>query len=240
MSFRAFVDCHSHVCPSGDDGASTVAEGAFLTREAARRGTRVLFATPHVWPHLTLTAEREAEIRAAFAELRPVAGLELRLGFELTPERALLDEDPHRYVLDGTDCVLMEVPFSGPVDVLLALAAQVEDAGLRAVVAHPERTESVLADPRIAHDLAARGYLLQVNASSLLGRHGPAAAEVGWELVESGAARLVASDGHRPTRPPHLDEAWELVAARVGEERARPLFDGSALGIEAAERRETA
>ena len=240
MSFRAFVDCHSHVCPSGDDGASTVAEGAFLTREAARRGTRVLFATPHVWPHLTLTQEREAEIRAGFAELRPVAGLELRLGFELTPDRALLDEDPRRFLLEGTDCVLMEVPFSGPVDLLLALAAQVEQAGLRPVIAHPERTEAVLADPRVAHDLAARGYLLQVNASSLLGRHGPSSADVAWELVDSGAARLVASDGHRPTRPPHLDEAWELVSARVGEERARPLFDGSALGVEAAERRETA
>lgn len=240
MSFRAFVDCHSHVCPSGDDGASTVAEGAFLTREAARRGTRVLFATPHVWPHLTLTEEREAEIRAGFAELRPVAGLELRLGFELTPDRALLDEDPRRFLLEGTDCVLMEVPFSGPVDLLLALAAQVEQAGLRAVIAHPERTEAVLADPRVAHDLAARGYLLQVNASSLLGRHGPSSAEVAWELVDCGAARLVASDGHRPTRPPHLDEAWELVAARVGEERARPLFDGSTLGVEPAARRETA
>jgi protein-tyrosine phosphatase len=240
VSFRAFVDCHSHVCPSGDDGASTVAEGAFLTREAARRGTRVLFATPHVWPHLTLTEEREAEIRAGFAELRPVAGLELRLGFELTPDRALLDEDPRRFLLEGTDCVLMEVPFSGPVDLLLALAAQVEQAGLRPVIAHPERTEAVLADPRVAHDLAARGYLLQVNASSLLGRHGPSSAEVARELVDSGAARLVASDGHRPTRPPHLDEAWELVAARVGEERARPLFDGSAIGVEPVERRETA
>ncbi|HEY6016362.1 MAG TPA: CpsB/CapC family capsule biosynthesis tyrosine phosphatase, partial [Gaiellaceae bacterium] len=79
-----------------------------------------------------------------------------------------------------------------------------------------------------------------VNASSLLGRHGPSSADVARELVDSGAARLVASDGHRPTRPPHLDEAWELVAARVGEERARPLFDGSMLGVEPAARRETA
>ena len=58
VSFPVFVDCHSHVCPAGDDGASTVAEGAFLTREAARRGTAVLFATPHVWPQLTLTVPR--------------------------------------------------------------------------------------------------------------------------------------------------------------------------------------
>src|SRR5436190_21904687 len=168
-----FVDCHSHVLPSGDDGASTVAEGAQLCREAARRGTRLLFATPHVWPQLTLTDTREARIRAAFAELEPRAGLELRLGFELTPTTALLVEPLARYVLDGTDRVLMEVPFVGSPELVFVLAESAEAEGLRPVIAHPERAESVLADPSIAAEMADRGWTLQVNGSSLLGRHGP-------------------------------------------------------------------
>lgn len=240
VAVPGFVDCHSHVCPSGDDGASTVAEGSVLCREAARRGTAVLFATPHVWPHLPLSAAREDATRAAFAALRPAAGLDLRLGFELTPHPRLLGEDPSRYALEGTDCVLMEVPFSGPVDELVDLAEHAEAAGLRPVIAHPERTESVLADVAVARDLAERGWALQVTASSLLGRHGPAAAKVGWELVESGDASLVASDGHRTTRPPHLDEAWELVSGRLGAARAAPLFDGSALGVHAPAREQSA
>jgi hypothetical protein len=40
----------------------------------------------------------------------------------------------------------------------------------------------------------------------------------------------VASDGHRQARPPHLDEAYELLVERVGE-AANRLFDGSALGL---------
>jgi hypothetical protein len=40
----------------------------------------------------------------------------------------------------------------------------------------------------------------------------------------------VASDGHRQARPPHLDEAYELLVERVGE-TASGLFDGSALGL---------
>lgn len=234
MSLRAFVDCHSHVCPSGDDGAPNVQTGARLCREAAKRGTAVLFATPHVWPELPLDEAREARVRAAFAELRPAAGLELRLGFELTPHPRLLDDDPRRYELGGTGRVLMEVPFTGRLDVLHALAEHVEAAGLAPVIAHPERTEAVLGDRRLAYELADRGWALQVNGSSLLGRHGPASEEIGWQLLEDGAAALVASDGHRPTRPPYLDEAWELVRERLGEERARPLFDGSALGLEQA------
>jgi protein-tyrosine phosphatase len=234
MAFRGFVDCHSHVCPSGDDGAPSVQTGTWLCREAAKRGTRVLFATPHVWPELPLDEERERRVRATFAELRPQAGLELRLGFELSPHRRLLDDDARRYELGGTGRVLMEVPFTGRLDVLYALAEHVEAAGLAPVIAHPERTEAVTGDRRLAYALAERGWALQVNGSSLLGRHGPASEEIGWELLERGAAALVASDGHRPTRPPYLDEVWELARARLGEERARSLFDGSALGLDAA------
>ena len=226
-----FVDCHSHVVPSGDDGVDSIEEGLALCRSAAEHGTQVLFATPHVWPHFTLSEEREAEVRAAFERMRPRAGLDLRLGFELTPVRPLLEEDPHRYLLDGTDCVLMEVPFAGPADLVFALAEHVEDAGLRPVIAHPERTEAVLARPRLADELAERGWALQVNATSLLGRHGPEPEDLAWAQLERGVANVIASDGHRATRPAHLDAAYVLAERRLGAERALPLFDGTVLGV---------
>ena len=226
-----FVDCHSHVVPSGDDGAQTLQEGLELCELAATAGTVLLFATPHVWPHLTLPPAREAAIRDAFAQLRERGPLELRLGFELTPAPPLLEEDPARYALEGTDIVLVEVPFAGPPDGFQALAEHVEAAGLVPLVAHPERTEAVRQDPRVAHEAAERGWPLQLNATSLLGRHGPEAEALAWRLVEAGDAALVASDGHRLGRPARLDEAYEIVRARVGEEAALPLFDGSALGL---------
>src|SRR5207247_2290758 len=113
---RVFVDCHSHVVPSGDDGAQTLADGLELCELAHGSGTDILYATPHVWPHLLLGPERERRILAAFAELREAAPLELRLGYELTPAPELLEEDPGRYVLEGTEIVLVEVPFAGPAD----------------------------------------------------------------------------------------------------------------------------
>src|SRR5207247_1251350 len=150
-----FVDIHSHVVPSGDDGVQNVSEGLALARDAFEHGTGLLYATPHVSPALPLTEERERRIHKAFAELRERAPLELRLGFELTPMRAFLDEDPRRYVLEPVEYV----------------------------------------------------------------------------LVDDGLAALVASDGHRATRPMLLDGAYELTRGRVGEERASRLFDGSALGL---------
>jgi len=228
-----FVDVHSHVIPSGDDGAGTLREALELAASAAAHGTGILFATPHVWPQLPLTIAREGEVRRAFERARREQGLplELRLGFELTPSRALLGEDLRRYELEGTGAVLMEVPFSGPADILVRLAEHAESFGLQPVIAHPERTQAVQDRPALADELAERRWLLQVNATSLTGDHGPDADELGWRLVRSGTASLVASDGHRPTRPPHLDAAYAEAIRKVGAERARMLFCGAALGF---------
>ena len=226
-----FVDIHSHVVPSGDDGVQSVSEGLALGRDAFEHGTRLLYATPHVSPALPLTEERERRIRKAFVELREEAPPELRLGYELTPMPSLLDEDPWRYVLEQTEHVLVEIPFLGSAHLFLEVGEWIERAGLTPVVAHPERTESVLTNPGLADELAERGWPLQVNASSLLGRHTPEMEREGWRLIDDGLAALVASDGHRATRPMLLDGAYELTRARVGEERALHLFDGSALGV---------
>lgn len=226
-----FVDVHSHVVPSGDDGAGSVEEGLTLCREAARRGTTVLFATPHVWPTLHLEPEREQAVRAAYAAMAEEAagfGLDLRLGWELTPSPRLLEEDPARYRLADLPAVLLELPFHGSLRLAEALAAHVQASGLTPVVAHPERAEAFLADFAAAERLVERGWILQVNATSLLGYHGPEREAGAWRLVDEGLAGLVASDGHRAARPPHLDEAYELVRARVGE-AADALFDGRAL-----------
>jgi protein-tyrosine phosphatase len=241
-----FVDVHSHVVPSGDDGAKSLEAGLALCAEAAARGTRVLYATPHVWPTLPLPAVRERAVREAHAELATGAaahGLHLRLGWELTPQESLLTEDPARYRLGELPAVLMEIPFLGPLGLALRLGAHIEAAGLTPVIAHPERAESILADPSAAAGLRERGWLLQVNSTSLLGSHGPAQEEAAWALVEDGLADLVASDGHRTARPPFLDEAYRRVRERVGE-GADSLFDGSALaaladanGFDLAQRR---
>jgi protein-tyrosine phosphatase len=236
-----FVDVHSHVVPSGDDGAGSVEEGLALCREAARRGTSVLFATPHVWPSLPLPVEREQAVRAAHAEMAEEAaafGLDLRLGWELTPTPRLLEEDPARYRLADLPAVLLELPFHGSLGLAEALAEHVQASGLIPVVAHPERAEAVLRDFGAVERLVERGWVVQANATSLLGYHGPEREAAGWRLVDEGLAGLVASDGHRRARPPHLDETYELVRARVGRAAAEALFDGRTLGVDLIARRD--
>jgi protein-tyrosine phosphatase len=229
----AFVDVHSHVVPSGDDGVETVREGQMLCRDAAAHGTGLLFATPHIWPHLRLTPERERALREAFAEVAAGVPLELRLGFELTPHARLLDDDLRRYELEGSGAVLLEMPFHDPLDIVIQLGEQAEQAGLKPVIGHPERIDLKFISAEQVVELAERGWLLQANASSLVGQHGPGAKELGWRLVEAGHVSLIGSDGHRRTRPAVVDGAFELAVERIGEEQAVAIFDGSTLGLAA-------
>jgi len=226
-----FWDVHSHVVPSGDDGAQSHDEGIVLCRRAAEHETIVLYATPHIWPALPLTTEREERVREAHSRLAGEAGafgLDLRLGFELTPAPALLDDDLARYRLGDLPAVLMELPFHGSLRLAEALGERIGAAGLVPVIAHPERSEAVADDFGLAAGLRERGWLLQMNATSVLGYHGAAIELTAWRLLRDGLVDLFGSDGHRTARPATLDDAYRLVAARMGE-GARRLFDGSAL-----------
>jgi len=55
----------------------------------------------------------------------------------------------------------------------------------------------------------------------LLGRNGDSAQATGWWMIDQGLCHLVASDGHRASRPPYLDRAFAAVAARITYGRIR-------------------
>ena len=109
-------------------------------------------------------------------------------------------------------------------------AELVEAAGLVPVLAHPERCRAVADDPESVRPLAERGWILCLNAPSLVGGHG---ATRRAHLV--GAARRRARRASPPptatrvARPPTLDAAYRVVRERRGDEIALPLFDGRAL-----------
>jgi protein-tyrosine phosphatase len=236
---RGFVDVHSHVVPSGDDGAVGIEEGLALCRLAFESGTDVLFATPHAhapWDTFPRTPERDATYRAMLPVMRrEVAtwGLDLRRGWEVYPT-VIVSEDVGEYSLEGTRGVLIEFPGSwvqldDAIEIVTEAGRIVERAGLVPVLAHPERCRAVAEDPLCVRPLVERGWLLCANAPSFLGGHGAVAERTAWGLLDAGHIALAASDGHSGARPPMLDEAFDAVRKRRGEKVARRLFTGAAL-----------
>jgi len=234
-----FVDVHSHVVPSGDDGAGSIEQGLALCRLAVEAGTSILFATPHAhapWDTFPRTPVRDRLYAAAHAEMRSEVaawGLDLRRGWEVYPTE-IAGHDPAELVLEGTRGVLIEFPgawleIDDPMCTVAEAAADVEAAGLVPVLAHPERCRAVAADPGVTRSLAERGWLLCLNSPSLVGKHGAIAERTAWALLEAGLVALAASDAHSASRPPTLDDGYRAVRERLGDEIAGPLFDGSAL-----------
>ena len=236
---RGFVDVHSHVVPSGDDGARTIEDGLELCRIALEAGTEILFATPHAhapWDTFPRSPARDELYDASLAEMQAEVaewGLDLRRGWEVYPTQ-VTPETASGLALEGTRGVLVEFPGSWlEIDDAIRLvadgAASVVAAGLVPVLAHPERCSAVAADPWCVRPLVEEGALLCLNAPSLVGRHGATAERTAWALLDAGLIALAASDAHSVKRPPTLDAAYEEAARRLGAEEARRLFDGSAL-----------
>src|SRR4051794_2291922 len=213
-----YVDLHCHLLPGLDDGSPSMAETIRYARVLDAEGVHDVACTPHikraVYPGLRLDelAARRAEAqRALNAE-----GLRVRLhpGGELAHEDALeRDEAELALIAQGPahePWLLLEGPFEGLDDEFDAAVERVTGLGYAGLLPHPERAAGPL-DRLCAH--VEDGALLQVNASSLLGDHGPRARGTAERLVRDGLAFCLASDTHPGTREQTLARGREALRA---------------------------
>jgi protein-tyrosine phosphatase len=198
-----------------DDGPADMAEAVELARTAVADGTSVVTVTPHVRDLLRqgILGEVPARVAAVTAALeRARVPLRVLPGAELAHDDlpAIGDRELEAIAQGpaGARWVLIEAPLSGDdVDGFLAATAAIRARGFGTLIGHPERCAPLMESPA---DVAAErraGAWLQVNGSSLTGRHGAQARAWGIELLRSGTAQVIASDAHRPSRPSVLSAA---------------------------------
>lgn len=209
------TELHFHLLPGVDDGPRSMDESLELARMAVADGTATITVTPHARNVDVLTVpERVAELRAALDQheipLHVVEGVELAqddVG-RLTPEELeIAAQGPA-----GDRWVLLEAPLFLEAPGLLTAAAELRARGYGLLIGHPERCPSLMADGGGLDELLAFGARLQINGSSLTGRHGEDARRWALALAADGRAAVIASDAHRPTRGPVLGEAVTILA----------------------------
>ncbi len=217
ISVSMRTELHFHLLPGVDDGPRDDEEAIALARLAVADGTSRVVATPHarladIEALPALTARLDEVLRKAAVEL------ELRCGAELSPEDVgWLDQDELEIIAQGPPgerWALLEAPLV-PSDISLESAANdLRRRGFGVLIGHPER--SPITPAATVHELAARGAVIQINASSLTGRHGPQARAAALSFARSRLPFLLASDAHAPSRPPQLTAAASgLLAAGV-------------------------
>jgi protein-tyrosine phosphatase len=228
------------VLPGIDDGPSDLEQSLAMARDAVESGIATIAATPHLradFPdvHLDELAARCDALREALdreqipLELVPGAEVSLPWALEASDQQLALAS----YGQLGTD-LLIETPFS-PVVSLERFLYQLRAKGYRVTLGHPERSSQFFRDPEGLRTLVDQGVLLQLNADSLLGPGGGRGPKrLARELLTSGLAHVIASDGHRGSswRPvTNLAEAVQAAAELIGPDRAQWMAEAAPAAI---------
>lgn len=220
------IDLHCHILPGLDDGSGSLDESIEMAAMAADQGVRHIVATPHC---LTGSAPDVIDGVAMLRELLQEAQIPIRLyaGMEIfgSFDTARLLQERKLLTLNGSRYPLIEFSFYTDGTAETEILQTVIDAGYTPLVAHPERYEYILQQPRLINQWKKMGCLFQVNRCSLLGRYGEEIQMMALELVERGFAAAVATDAHSSkVRTPRARDAYEMLYHSISPTAAETLM----------------
>jgi protein-tyrosine phosphatase len=220
----SMVDIHCHILPNLDDGAESMEMACGMAETAIEDGVTHIIGTPHASPQHAFAPElirqRRDDLQARFeGRLIFATGCDFHLSFENLQD---IRHDPWRFTLNQKNYLLVEfADYSIPPSLDQALH-ELQLAGLRPIVTHPERNPLIRAQPERLYRWLRQGCYAQITAQSLLGTFGKAAQEVAGEWLGANAVHFIASDAHNVTsRPLRLKETFDLVAKNHGADVAR-------------------
>ena len=101
---------------------------------------------------------------------------------------------------------------------------EVKLKGYIPVLAHVERYNNIIENPNIIYDCIKEGAIIQVNASSILGKHGKEIKKVSDILLDNNMIHIVSHAHRSQTRRPQLRQAYEYEKNKYSEETADNLF----------------
>jgi len=232
------IDLHFHCLPGIDDGPLDWAAAVALCRAAEADGVSTIVATPHVLRDRWLNEDAAARDQ-----------LLLKLNTLLGGSPAVLPGCEYYFSSDALE--LWEQGSAGPLTGLnrsnyllvefpaLRIPEQAESvlyeltvAGVRPLIAHPERNLVFADQPEKLERFVEIGALCQVTASSITGAFGRAAQSAADEFFHRGLIHVVASDSHSiERRPPSMAKAREAVLQRWGRDAESILFDAAPAAI---------
>jgi protein-tyrosine phosphatase len=229
------VDLHCHLLAGLDDGPRTPADALEMCRQAYAEGVRMVAALAHQnerYPEVTPDCIRQA-VRALAEELRrhelPLTVFACAEVMAHPQLETAWRDGLHLSVGDRGQYLLLEMPHGLFVD-LRQTAARLRQAGVRLILAHPERHPELLHEPGALEALIAEGCLVQVSSASVTDPPTREDQRALKRWFKRGLVHLLGSDGHSPRRrPPRLADAYHQIARWVGEPAADRI--GSTNGI---------
>lgn len=241
---RGFVDLHCHWIAGIDDGAKTVEASLSMLRGLKRAGFDTVMATPHMRPGMF--DNDRAALQAAFEAMRPHLAGQPGLPQVLLSSEHWFDEIVFARLVAGEGLPYPDLPGSPAPKkrgVLVELPPQafpprlerrffdLSRAGLRPILAHPERYQPVWKDDRCLDPLLDAGACLLLDVCALVGKYGRASQKAAEKLLDDEAYEAACSDSHRPEDADVVMEAIAELTKRVGADETERLLGAAPRGI---------
>ncbi len=227
------IDIHTHILPGMDDGAADIYDTIEMAALARDNGTTVIVATPHcnipgVYSNYFGSEYCEVLRRTKDILRKEVPEITLLAGMEVftTEELPRLLTEGKIFPVNRTRYVLMEFDFGEDPDFADEILRQVKEVRAIPLIAHAERYEFVQDDPETVSGWKKRGYEVQVNKGSFMGRFGQRAQRTAFELLNHNLVTAVASDAHSPVRRTTcMADAYDHLSGEYPEEYLDVLFE---------------
>lgn len=232
-----FIDIHSHYAWGIDDGMPSLEDAKTALAKAKVQNVKKIVATPHLTP-ATTTAKEFTLIKDRILELQKLSkeyDIDVYSGCEimLNSDYLTIFDDKQYLTINNSDYILVEfnVTKSLPDD----FEERLYELGLRhkLIIAHVERYFHHGIDLDIIQNWFDRGYILQMNCTSLLGVHGSTIEDNAYQLLENGFISVIANDVHRCNgkRGPQLLETYDILTKKYQSEAIDQLMYDNPLKI---------
>ena len=214
------IDIHCHILPYTDDGSDSMEDSLEMARAAAATGITAIIATPHCnLPYSESKNYRSQELSVRFHALRQAVEdadipVQIYPGAEVlcTPQVPELLRQGKLHTLADSRYLLVEFFFDESPDYMDEMLSSIDKEGYIPVIAHPERYEAIQRTPYILERWFQKGWVIQLNKGSILGRLGRRAETAADWILAHGLAHTVASDAHRPHfRTTNMTELTEYL-----------------------------
>lgn len=217
------TDFHSHVLPGIDDGSQSLEESMKLLHMEAEQGICRVVATPHFYGHrdtiegfLRRREEAACQLKEALTSEphlpQVLVGAEVYY-FNGISETSVLKE----LVLEGTDCVLIEMPMQEWTESMYREIARIpERQGLQPIIAHIDRYIRPFRRNSHVEEMAQLPVWIQANGEFFLNK---STRNMALRMLKEGRIHLLGSDCHNlSSRKPNLDRAVDRILEKLGED----------------------
>ena len=212
------IDIHSHILPGIDDGAADIDASVVLIRELVDNDVTDIIATPHYVDETNYVSKVSANTKL-LKKLRTrlkkeKINVELHLGNEIYigPKILELLEAGEISALASSKYLLVELPMSGEYPGYMDVFMELQRAGYKVILAHPERYTAFLKDFDSIVELYDMGVLLQCNMGSFIGHYGKASRKIAERLAKNDMIFAVATDIHHPRGPKFMPAAIKKLS----------------------------